>query len=79
MTERPMKKAEYEKKSRHGNVERKKYLGLACKECDDPKHQICPSCDWRYEKLIRIDRLMDGMENWDDFAENDEKRRLRRK
>lgn len=72
---KPMSKIEFSEKNNHKTEERTKYLGLTCNWCPYER-MICPSCSWRYDKLMMINKLLDGQDNWDDFKDTDEKKRL---
>ena len=69
------------KMTKYTNEDREPYLGLYCKGCIDLERgegMKCPSCDQRYDKLASIDKLLDGEESWDDFADTFKRRELRR-
>jgi hypothetical protein len=75
---KPMNEEDFQIKYGRASEANREYLGLACKECDDPERQICPSCDWRYEKLARIERLLKGERNWDEFKATTLLKKLRK-
>lgn len=70
-----MTEKEFDAVDNHTNEERRKFTGLDCKWCK--LHiTICPSCLWRYTKLMMINKLLDGNDNWDDFRNTKEKRKV---
>ena len=72
--EKPLTKKEFEKYEKYGNEEREPYLGLVCSWCpyiEDRGFIICPSCDYRYTKIVLIDKLIDGNDVWDKFKDID--------
>jgi hypothetical protein len=75
---KPMSEEDFQIKYGRANEGNREYLGLACRECDVPDRQICPSCDWRYEKLARIERLLKGERNWNEFKATTLLKRLRK-
>ena len=72
--EKTLTKEQFKKIEKYGNEERELYLGLICEWCPyigDRGYIICPSCDYRYTKLLSIDKLIDGHDVWDKFKDFD--------
>ena len=71
---KPLKKEQFKKIEKYGNEERELYLGLICEWCrhiDVRGFVVCPSCRYRYTKLLLIDKLIDGHDVWNKFKDND--------